>query len=190
MYLIADIWIHVIRMQARSFIHYNMIHDIFQADVSYPNICNTTMIKYCVMTTRTNSRRFLVSLIASRISMRRIFQTYNHISIKRKKIYTNILYKYLPYKYLSTIFINRAKFIDKSDCAHENQKDQDSVRPIGGEFLQADIFVHGFRSRRSSGSIQWLSALDSRSIRLVFVRAMATVSRPSLLQSRTDTRDS
>lgn len=63
------------------------------------------------------------------------------------------------------------------------------MRPIEGDFLQADTFVRGFRSRRSSGSIQWLSALDSRSIRLVFVRAMATVSRPSLLQSRTDTRD-
>lgn len=45
MYLIADIWIHVIRMQARSFIHYNMIHDIFQADISYPNICNATTVK-------------------------------------------------------------------------------------------------------------------------------------------------
>lgn len=63
------------------------------------------------------------------------------------------------------------------------------MRPIDGDFLQADTFVRGFRSRRSSRSIQWLSALDSRSIRLVFVRAMATVSRPSLLQSSTNTRD-
>lgn len=103
-----------------------------------------------------------------------------------KNTYINLLYKYR-----SAIFINDARLIDESiNWAHENQKNQDFMPvSIGEDFLQTDTFVHGFRSRRSSGSIQWLSVLDSRSIRLVFVRAMATVSRPSLLQSRMDTRD-
>lgn len=77
--------------------------------------------------------------------------------------------------------------IDRSDYARENQKNEALAYPIGENFLQVGTtFARGFRGHRSGGSIQWLSALDSRSIRLVFVRAMATVSRASLLQSRAD----
>jgi len=54
------------------------------------------------------------------------------------------------------------------------------------EIFQTDMRYSRFPGRRSGGSIQRLSARDSQSIRLVFVRAMATVSQPSLLQSRAD----
>jgi len=55
MYMMADIWIHVIRMQARSFIH--VIHDISpNRRVLYADICNAAAITYRVTIPYINSR--------------------------------------------------------------------------------------------------------------------------------------